>query len=273
MEEPKIFFVKRNYALALLIVFVAYSICYLMLFSGFIIEGRTLYFISLFGRRIAPIILLIGFLALSIVKGKGPINNLLSGVVGGALGLSLAVSIVVSQGYLNGTLFSVFAINADWNYIPVFEYCIFLVVGFFFIGKRLGFNYYSFFLVSLVTFATGFLYELPVYFTASAYAPIHIHHALFLEPTIIALFLLIFILYFNKVKIGKLQVITGLIFLGYSMLVFIFAANHYSCFHFPLPNNLSLEATLGIIVVVEGWLPRLPSFIFLLSLIYGVKNH
>ena len=272
MEGNKIFFIKRNYALALLIVFVVYSICYIMLFSNFIVEGRTLYFLSLFGRRIAPILLLIGFLILSIVKGKGPINNLLSGVVGGVLGLSLAVSIVVAQGYLNGTPFSIFAINADWNYIPVFEYCIFLFVGFFFIGKKLGFNYYSFFLVSLVTFATGFLYELPVYFTATAYEPIHIHHALFLEPTIIALILLIFMVYFNKVKIGKPQVITGLIFLGYSLMVFIFAANHYSCFHFPLPNTLSLETTLTTIVVVEGWLPRLPSFLFLLSLIYGVKK-
>lgn len=267
------FFLNRKYSLILILFFSIYSICYILLFSNFIVNGRTLYFLSLFGRRIAPVLLLIGFLVLSAVKGRGTINNILSGVAGGILGLSIAGSLVMAQGYWNTIPFATFAINADWNYIPIFEYCIFLVVGFLLIGKKLGFNYYSFYLVSLAVLATGFLYELPVYFTATAYEPIHIHHALFVEPTVIALALLIFMLYFNKIKLGKLQVATGLILFGYSMLIFILAANHYSCFHFPIPNTLSFEATLTTVVIVEGWLPRIPSFLFLLSLIYGVKKH
>jgi hypothetical protein len=270
MNEATLYFIKQKYALALLIVFSLYSIGYLWLFSNFI-DGNIIYFISVFGRKISPILLLIGFLILSFVKGKGKINNLMAGVAGGVLGFSISTIFVLIPGFLAGIPFEAFFTNGNWNYIPVFEYVIFLVAGFIILGKKLEFNYYSFFLVSIAVLSTGFLYELPVYFMATEYAPIHFHHALFLEPTIIALILLIFMLYFNKVKWGKTQIITGSILMVYSTLLFIFAFNNYRAFLIPL-DIFNISMPKEIYVFVEGWLPRIPSFLFLFSLVYGIKK-
>jgi hypothetical protein len=118
-------------------------------------------------------------------------------------------------------------------------------------------------------FSSGFLYELPVYYRATAYAPIHFLHAFFIEPTIIAFGLLIFMLYFNKKSFGKLQLFTGVFFVVYSVGIFWFVLDPVAyAFVFPLGySRPSLEMW-----ILEGWLPRIPSLAFLISIAYSIKK-
>ena len=264
------FYIPKQLSLIFFAELTIYSILYLVCFSHPVFSfGSPMYYLSFYGRKIAPVFLLMGFFALSYVKGQGKINNLLSVVTGCILGLSLVTVVVFLQGYFGGVSFEAFSHNGNWNYIPVFEYVFFLFIGFFLLGRKIGFNYYSFFLVSLALFASGFLYELPVYYRATMYEPIHFLHAFFVEPTIIALVLLVFMLYFNKWKFGKLQLITGFFYVVYSVLIFLFCLD-FNAYAFVFPFGYARPSLA--MWVLEGWLPRIPSLVFLISVVYGVEK-
>ena len=264
------FYIPKFLSIWFFVLLFIYTIGYLGVFSHpFFSLNSPMYFLSFYGRKIAPVLLLLGFLALSYVRGQGKISKLLSCVTGGVLGGSIFVTCILAYGYFMGIPFESFSHNGNWNYIPMFEYALFLFVGFFFVGRKIGFNYYSFFLVGLALFASGFLYELPVIWRATAYAPLHFLHAFFVEPTIIAFALLIFMLFVNKRHFGKLQLVTGIFFVVYSVAIFSFILDPTKyAFVFPLDYPRPSLAMW----VLEGWLPRIPSLAFLISLVYGVEK-
>lgn len=247
-----------------------YSVFYVAMWIIIPVWGPSwVYWVSFFGRKIAPILLIVGFSAVSMFGEKGKIGRLLNKYSYGIILFVAILLVLLSIGYANGTQFETYTNGGNWNYIPCFEYGAFLIGGFYLIGKKQGYNFYTFMLLCLALFATGFLYELPVIFKAEHYQPIHVMHPFFISSNIIALAVFAILLYLNKARIGKLQIATFAFFMGYSILIFIFALNP-STYAFTFPLNYPFHSLTWYII--DGWLPRLPTLLFMTSLVYGVKT-
>jgi hypothetical protein len=261
---------NRYYSLILFVSFAFYAVLYV--FTWIIIPAwgpSWVYWVSFFGRKIAPILLLTGFFAISFFGENGRMGSFLKYASYATLTVVGFILIFLLAGYFSGVQFETFTFGGNWNYIPCFEYGAFLIGGFYFIGKKQGYTYYSFMLLSLALFAAGFLYELPVIFKAEAYQPFHMMHPLFTSPNIIASVALVILLYFNKAKIGFTQIAAFTLFFTYSTLIFLFALTpSFYAFHFPL--GYSYHGTAWFLL--EGWLPRIPALIFVTSLVYGAKK-
>lgn len=260
---------NRVYALVFLAMFLSYSVLYLATWIIIPAWGPSwVYWVSFFGRKVAPLFLLSGFFALCVFGLGGKVAGFLRGCGNWVIILVSVLVLVLVGGYLGGVQFEAFTGGGNWNYIPVFEYGSFLVLGYFVLGKKLGYGFYTFMLLSFALFAAGFLYEFPVIFKAELYQPFHMMHPLFVSPNIISLVALGVLLYFNRVKFGFLQVASFTGFFAYSILIFLFALNPaYYAFHLPLGYAYRSVGWF----VVEGWLPRLPALFFVTSLVYGVE--
>lgn len=264
-----VWLLNRFYSLVFLAMFFSYSVLYLATWVIIPAWGPSwVYWVSFFGRKVAPLFLLSGFFALGVFGLKGKVSRFLDGSSRVFLFFVVGVVVFLLFGYVVGVQFEAFTGGGNWNYIPVFEYGLFLVFGYRFVGGRLGGGFYPFMLLSFALFAAGFLYEFPVIFKAELYQPFHIMHPLFVSPNIISLVAFSIFLYFNRVKVGFLQVASFTVFFGYSILIFLFALNPaYYAFHLPLGYAYRSVGWY----VMEGWLPRLPALFFVTSMVCGVK--
>lgn len=260
---------ERRLAATLGLTLTVYSVFYVVMWLVLPVWGEGLvYWLSFFGRKIAPILLLVGFSAISFFGVKSKPSRLLDGCCFFVVGLTLAVLLYLLPGYVSGVQFEKYTVFGNWNYIPCFEYGFFLVFGFYFIGRKLGYSFYTFMMLCFALFATGFLYELPVIFKAANYQPIHVMHPFFISSNIVAFGVLALLLLLNNVKIGKLQVATFAFFMTYSILIFLLALNpNVYAFSFPLGYKFHSVTWY----LIDGWLPRLPTLLFTTSLVYGVQ--
>jgi len=269
MDEVR-WLLDRYFSLILLASFTGYSILYVTIWIIIPAWGPSwVYWVSFFGRKIAPLLLLSGFFAISVFGEHGRTAKLLKYAGYTVIAVVSSLLVFMLFGYVFGIQFETFTNGGNWNYIPCFEYGAFLIGGYYILGRKQGFTYYTFMLLSLALFSAGFLYEAPVIFKAEAYQPIHIMHPLFISPNIIALAILASMLYFNKLKIGFAQAASFTIFFVYSILILLFALNPtYYAFHLPLGYTYRSTAWF----IFEGWLPRLPALLFIFTLVYGVQT-
>lgn len=257
-----------EFALVFLSMYVVYySVSMLM---GVGDQTSASYFISFFGRKVYPILLIIGFLTLRCYSNSCSTNNILNRVSQATVIFTIEILVILLFGLISGVTFETFTDGGNWSYIACFEYGIALVSAFFLFGKKIGYNFQNFMLVSLALLSAGTIYELPVIFRAGEYMLLSHFHTLFIEPGIIGTILLCYMLYTNKFRFKKIHFITLTFFLSYSIIIFLGALNpNYLPFAFPM---LEVNDNLLQIHLLLGWLPRIPAMLFTLSLLFGYNK-
>lgn len=257
-----------EFAMIFLSMYVVYYIVTWLLMLG---GSCTLsYFASYFGRKIAPIIILDGLIALWYFGKESRMAKLLNRGSQVTIIFAVEILIILFIGFSFNINFEVFSDLGNWSYIACFEYGLALIFTYLFLGRKTEFTFQTFALIATALFVAGTLYEIPVIYRMGEWSPIHIHQAFLLSPGIISIALFIGLLYYFKIHLTKIHYATLTVFLMYSVVIFFGSLNvNYPPFSFPympITNNIiQIHLTLTL-------LPRIPAMVFMLSLLFGITK-